>query len=183
MLIEKTTITVDLEQIKRDLEQVLMIQDWPDSVEDPRFPKNQICLTHREGSSSPWLEGNGSLKESGLQEKDFCIFNDDIPEYTRSVLENLARQEGVKFGRIRYMKLMPKTGLTVHIDNEYRYHLVLQTNRFAMFGHIYEGAEELGKVYHIPADSTFYKVDTRLGHFVYNGGWEERIHLVICVVE
>lgn len=183
MLIEKTDITVNLEQIRKDLEQVLAIQDWPESEIDPKLPRNQICLNHREGSTDPWLEGNGSLRDSGIAEKDFCIINDNVPEYTRTVLENLAKQEGVTFGRIRYMRLLPKVGLSVHVDNEYRYHLVLKTNRFAMFGHVYEGDEELGKVYHIPADGYFYKVDTRLGHFVYNGGWEDRIHLVICVVE
>jgi hypothetical protein len=39
------------------------------------------------------------------------------------------------------------------------------------------------KCYHIPADGYFYKVDTTKDHFVYNGGWEPRIHLVICEAE
>ncbi len=36
------------------------------------------------------------------------------------------------------------------------------------------------KCYNIPADGSFYRVDTTKEHFVYNGGWEPRIHLVIC---
>jgi hypothetical protein len=34
--------------------------------------------------------------------------------------------------------------------------------------------------YHLPADGIWYKVDTREVHWVYNGGEEERIHLVVC---
>ena len=183
MLIEKTNIIVDLEQMRKDLEGVLKIQEWPHPPFETELPHNQICLNHREGSSEPWVEGAGSLKKSGLKESDFNVFHKDLPKYTRTVLENLAQQEGVKFGRIRYMRMPSKSGLSVHVDHEYRYHLVLHTNRFAMFGHVYESNDELGKVYHIPADGTFYKVDTRLGHFVYNGGWEDRIHLVICVID
>jgi hypothetical protein len=183
MLITKTDVTINLEQMRKDLEHVLTLQTWPSPPPLSKLPHNQVCLNHREGSDNPWLEGAGSLTDSGLLESDFDIFNDGVPEYTRTVLENLAKQQGVKFGRIRYMKLPSKSGLSVHVDYEYRYHLVLHTNRFAMFGHVYEGDDELGKVYHIPADGTFYKVDTRLGHFVYNGGWEDRIHLVICVID
>lgn len=183
MLITKTDITVDLDQMRKDLEHVLTLQKWPNPPYETELPHNQICLNHIDGSSEPWVEGAGSLRKSGLKEIDFTVLNKDLPTYTRTVLENLAEQQGVKFGRIRYMRLPSKSGLSVHYDDEQRYHLVLQTNRFAMFGHVYEGDEELGKVYHMPADGTFYKVDTRLTHFVYNGGWEDRIHLVICVID
>jgi hypothetical protein len=183
MMINKTNITVDLEQMRKDLEHVLTLQKWPSPPPLSKLPHNQICLNHKEGSTDPWLEGAGSLKNSGLEESDFNTYHKDLPEYTRTVLENLAQKEGVKFGRVRYMRLPSKSGLSVHYDDEQRYHLVLQTNRFAMFGHVYEGDDELGKIYHIPADATFYKVDTTLTHFVYNGGWEDRIHLVICVVD
>jgi hypothetical protein len=182
MMINKTSITVDLEQMRKDLEHVLTLQDWPNPPPFSKLPHNQICLNHQEGSTNPWLEGSGSLRDSGLIEADFTVFNKDLPEYTRTILEDLAKKEGTTFGRIRYMRLPSKSGLSVHYDAEQRYHLVLHTNRFAMFGHVYEGDDELGKVYHIPADGSFYKVDTTLPHFVYNGGWEDRIHLVICAI-
>jgi hypothetical protein len=36
-----------------------------------------------------------------------------------------------------------------------------------------------GVTYHLPCDSSWYKVDTTQTHYVYNGGSEERIHLVV----
>jgi hypothetical protein len=78
------------------------------------------------------------------------------------------------------MRLMPKTGLSVHADFECRYHYVLETNKYAYFGEAVNDNELSAKCYNIPADGSFYRVDTTKEHFVYNGGWEPRIHLVIC---
>ena len=78
------------------------------------------------------------------------------------------------------MRLMPKTGLTVHADFEMRYHYALVTNPNAFFGEKGGENDVAATCYHIPADGNFYRVDTTRHHFVYNGGWEPRIHLVIC---
>jgi len=191
MIINKTNFSVNHSKMLDDLNFILKNHaQWPEyDPQNPRKPINQISLRHRiDTRFNLWEDGNGSLvdKETGKTlafENDFCCWNKDLPEYTKQVLEDLMQKENVNFGRVRYMRLMPKTGLTVHTDKEQRYHLVMTTNRFSMFGHVYEGSEELGKVYHMPADSHFYKVDTTLGHFVYNGGWEERIHLVCSIAD
>lgn len=185
-IVTKTKFAVDLDQMLQDMKTVLEFQDWPVSPLGTELVGNQISLRHRAGHES-WLDGIGSLKnKEGVkfaEEKDFTIWNKDLPKYTRDVLDQFQYKENVKFGRVRYMRLHAKTGLRVHYDFEYRYHLALVTDRFAMFGHYYEGSEEVAKCYHIPSNGTFYKVDTRLPHFVYNGSTEDRIHLVCCVAE
>jgi hypothetical protein len=188
MIIKKTQFSVDHSKIMDDLNHILTHTTWPIfDPQDPRKPINQISLRHRPNATGDlWADGNGSLvdRETGnvlAVESDFSQWNEKLPNYTKQALEQLMKTENVNFGRVRYMRLMPKTGLTVHTDKEQRYHLVLSTNRFSMFGHVYESSEELGKVYHMPADSHFYKVDTTLGHFVYNGGMQERIHLVCSI--
>jgi hypothetical protein len=80
------------------------------------------------------------------------------------------------------MRLMPKTGLSIHADVEQRYHFVLNTSPAALFGEYIGDADLAAKCYHLPEDGHFYHVDTTKPHFVYNGGWEPRIHLVICKV-
>ena len=186
--IEKLSTSVDLEQVRKDLADILKLQDWPVSElkVGTKTVSNQISLRHRPNVENTWLDGIGSLKDDSgnnvAHESDFTIWNDQLPEYTRSILEELSKKENVTFGRVRFMRLHSKSGLTIHTDFEIRYHLVIYTNRFALFGHAYEGSEELAKCYHVPADGYFYKVDTTLGHFVYNAGKEDRIHLVICPV-
>ena len=189
MIIKQTRFSVDHSKMLDDLNYVLANHaSWPEyDPQNPRKTINQISLRHRQNATGDlWADGNGSLinRETGsilAVESDFSQWNAKLPEYTKQVLEQLMSTEKVNFGRVRYMRLMPKTGLTVHTDTEQRYHLVLTTHRFAMFGHVYEGGEELGKVYHMPADGHFYKVDTTLGHFVYNGSMQERIHLVCSI--
>jgi hypothetical protein len=189
MIIKQTRFSVNHSKMLDDLNYVLANHaSWPEyDPQNPRKTINQISLRHRQNATGDlWADGNGSLinRETGsilAVESDFSQWNAKLPEYTKQVLEQLMSTEKVNFGRVRYMRLMPKTGLTVHTDTEQRYHLVLTTHRFAMFGHVYEGGEELGKVYHMPADGHFYKVDTTLGHFVYNGSMQERIHLVCSI--
>jgi hypothetical protein len=187
MLIDKTGFSVDIDQIKIDFEQVLSCVPWPEATLGTDLVGNQISLKHRLGHED-WYDGIGSLKnKDGVEfakESDFTVWHPGVPEYTRNILENFEKQNNVKFGRVRYMRLMGKTGLRVHTDFEYRYHLAVITNRFSMFGYYYEGKEpEVATCYHLPADGHFYMVDTRLPHFVYNGSWEERIHLVCCVAD
>lgn len=186
--ITKTLHTCDLEKIKQDLQSILSIYPWPAMVPDQLLPGNQIGLTHRPDAENIWLDGSGSLYDKKLKEfvgkeSDFSLWNPNVPSYTRKVLEELAESEQTKFGRIRFMRLMPKTGLSIHADFERRYHLVIETNPNALFGEKVIDDQLAAKCYHIPADGHFYKVDTTREHFVYNGGWEPRIHLVMCEAE
>ncbi len=178
MFIEKLNLTADIGLVKKDLENVLTMSSW--GVE------NQIGLTHRiNPKTDPWKDCVGSLydRETGTDlanESEFTEYNKDAPVYTRQKLEELASLENIKIGRVRFMKLMPKTGLTVHADTSHRYHLVLETNIHSYIAHT------LGKTnamcFHLPSDNYFYKVDTTKHHFVYNGGYTPRIHLVICPI-
>jgi hypothetical protein len=149
------------------------------------LPGNQLGITHRPGVENIWLDASGSLYDKNLQkftgkESEFTEWNKYLPSYTKSIIQELSNYENTTFGRIRFMRLMPKTGLSVHPDFEHRYHLALETNKYAYFGEHIGSSDVAAKCYHIPADSYFYKVDTTREHFVYNGGWEPRIHLVIC---
>lgn len=187
MFIEKLNLTADTATMITDLETVLSTVPWPEQkiVDGNRvYHANQIGLTYRAGSTHPWFDASGSLYDSDLKhftgkETDFTEWN-SVGEYTRTHILKLGEQLGIKFGRIRYMRLMPKTGLSVHFDFEPRYHYVLKTNQYAYFGRSQPEGDLAAKCYHIPADGHFYKVDTTKEHFVFNGGWEPRIHLVIA---
>lgn len=187
MLINKLDFQVDMVQIKKDFDSVLLKAPWPQSPLGTDLVGNQISLRHRP-EHEDWYDGIGSLKDKDgvefAKEEDFSVWHKDVPEYTKTVLEQLSEKNQVKFGRIRYMRLLGKTGLRVHYDFEYRYHLAVITNRFAMFGYYYEGKEpEVATCYHIPNNGHFYMVDTRLPHFVYNGSWDDRVHLVCSVID
>jgi len=177
--ITKLGDSVDLNQVKLDLEHMLSLTAWE--------PNNQIGIRHRKNSTDQWKDCTGWIynsidKKVLATEKDFDQWNDQCPSYMRSMLESLADNNGIRWGRIRLMRLMPKTGLTMHRDDGYRYHLVIETNPNSIFGECFEKMPFRSICYHVPADSHWYKVNTAKEHFVFNGGWTPRIHLVACAV-
>ena len=183
--ITKLTISADLDTMRSDLETTLEKCPWPLEDIHLKTPGNQIGLRCRPTSADPYLDASGGLYDKTkhkfiAKESDFSEFNDLVNPYTKSKLTELAEIEKINLGRVRYMRLMPKTGLSIHHDWEVRYHYVLHTNEHSLFGEYNNNSDTKALCYHIPADSYFYKVDTTRDHFVYNGGWEPRIHLVVC---
>lgn len=184
MFIKKLKISSDLEKIKINFEDILGISGWGD--------KNQIGLNCRIGAENRWFDAAGSLYDSEISdyladEQDFLEWNIDSNWYVRQQIERLSLDQDFKCGRVRFMLLKPKTGLSVHNDREFRYHLVLETNSNCYVAHNNITADlkksqlaSLSNCYHLPADGSWYRVDTREKHWVYNGGATDRIHLVVC---
>jgi hypothetical protein len=181
MFVKKLEFTADLEKMKDDLGYVLGKSDW--GIE------NQIGLSHRPGASNLWKDCVGSLWDRAndielVKEEEFTELNSESPFYTIKKLQELADIENFKLGRVRYMRLMPKTGLTVHNDSSVRYHYVLETNHYSFISYIPTSSSSISTIgFNLPPDSFFYKVDTQLLHYVYNGGTTPRTHLVICPLE
>lgn len=175
MFIEKLNFTVDLEQVRKDLETILEKTTWHN---------NQIGLTYRPGAKDPWNDSTGSLYDrinniELVKESEFTEFNTNTPSYLTHILNTLCEIQNFEIGRARFMRLLPKSGLSVHSDTSERYHLVIKTNIDAFIAHTMKASGMAAICFHLPDNATFYKVDTTKKHFVYNGGSEERIHLVI----
>jgi len=178
MFIQKLDLTANVAQVLEDLKTIRTMAPWE--------PHNQISLVHRPAVTDlaeRWKDGTGSLFEKGkrlAREEDFTEINDQVPTYTQEVLQRLATHENIEIGRARFMNLGFHRGLGVHQDESVRYHLVIKTHVFAYIAQARPGQVEAATCYHLPADGFFYKVDTRVPHFVFNGDQRQRIHLVIC---
>lgn len=189
MFIKKLNFVSDSDRILNELHTIL---EHPEAG-SIWASKNQVGINSRPASTEPWSDGVGSLLKNSsdygtlrASESDFTVWNLDEDSYLRQQVVGMAAATGFTPGRVRIMRLKPKTGLRLHPDTEERYHLVLQTNFQAMIGHhVREDFTErsdlpsLGIVYRIPKDNTWYKVDTTEVHWVYNGGNEDRIHVVV----
>jgi hypothetical protein len=190
MFIEKLNFTADTDLMLDDLNMVLSTEPWPEKkIEstDRIYHANQLGLTYRVGAEYPWYDASGSLYDKSKghftdKEINFTEWN-PVGEYTKNIIKSLKDSLGIEFGRMRYMRLMPKTGLSVHKDFDARYHYVLKTTPHAYFGLAETDNDVSAKCYHIPADGHFYRVDTTRDHFVFNGSWEPRIHLVLSEIK
>lgn len=183
MYLEKLEFTSDYDRMITECDTLIKTISW--------MSTNQIGLNCRPGVHNKWTDAAGSLQnrqtgERRANEWDFTEWNLNNDNYIRQQIEHLAELESAKLGRIRIMRLMPKTGLSIHADLEIRYHYVLYTNpkSFFCFNETVPNSNSVLPVkalcYHIPRDYHWYKVDTTKVHWVYNGGETDRVHLVVC---
>jgi hypothetical protein len=176
-IIKQLELTVNTDLIQQDLDKILTYTTWGSH--------NQIGLNHRPGADNIWFDNIGSLfnRETRTRlanEHDFTQWSPDFPTYIKTAIDLLEKAENFRVGRVRFMRCMPKCGLSYHVDESIRYHLVIATNPSAFFIGAVEGKDEIAHCFHLPRDNYFYKVDTTVLHTVYNAGNDPRIHLVIC---
>lgn len=174
----------DSDRVVDDLSKILEINPWGNA--------NQIGLRHRLDVEDKWKDSVGSLYDRVNEvklgsESDFTEWGIDQNWYVRQQIEILENTLGIKTGRVRFMNLLPRRGLSVHRDDEVRYHLVLKTNpkSFISVATNFEMMDQsdlpvAATCFHMPKDNHWYEVDTRQIHWVYNGGDENRVHLVVC---
>lgn len=146
----------------------------------PFDANNQISLTHREGHQD-FYDGVGSLYDFENnkwlhREGEFKCFNADLEKsYLHEVYKTSLEHIPFSVGRVRLMRLMPKTCLSMHIDDNLRFHIPIITNPqcFMVFA-------EAPPV-RLPNNGSLYWTNTIIPHSVFNGhNNEERIHLVFA---
>lgn len=131
----------------------------------------QLSVRSRDGENL--LDGISSINNFGsFEEKDF---NKTNQYFKGTVVDDLIQeieQDGYAVGRMRYMRQMPRTAYSYHMDCEPRIHFALDTTDQAML--IVDD-----EVLRIPADGRGYWINTTLPHTAVNCATTKRIHLVI----
>ena len=109
--------------------------------------------------------------------KSMSFWNEQTPNYTSNIIDELSELVGKKFIRARYLCQGPAAGYPVHVDSSTRYHFPIVTNPYSFLASVSE--DDTIHPVHLPTGNHFYEVDTLSKHFVYNAGAEPRVHLVI----
>ena len=81
-----------------------------------------------------------------------------------------------KLGRVRLLWKLPRTTLSWHRDPEPRLHIPIITNPGCIMV-----IDNVAK--HMPADGSVWITNNKKYHNAFNGGEENRIHLVACVLD
>ena len=101
-----------------------------------------------------------------------------VPEfqdtYFKHVYETLTKR--FKLGRVRLLLKEPRSTLSWHKDPEPRLHIPIITNLGCSMV-----IENIAK--HLPADGSVTITNNTKFHNFFNGGEQDRIHLVACVLE
>ena len=149
---------------------------------------NAICLTQIPGDPNsitggnirglfwtrPDSTGKEVQRENPIDETKYTEFVKLFEDtYFKEVYDTLIPKYNL--GRVRLLWKMPRTTLSWHRDPERRLHIPIVTNPGALM--IIDD-----EVKHMPADGKVYITDNTKYHNFFNGGEQDRIHLVAVLL-
>ena len=169
----------DIERLQEDLNKIYAAVQYKEGA---------VCgislTTPADGSEEDargifWTKPNASGAEEQREEHvDESIYTKFIEEakdtYYYEVYKTLCAH--YKIGRVRVLKLKPRTSLSWHRDPEPRIHIPIVTTPGSLVA-----VENFAT--NMPANGYAYFMNTAKYHIAMNGGEEDRIHLVATVLD
>ena len=124
--------------------------------------------------TKPDQTGKEVVRDQMIDEASYTEFINDYKDtYFKEVVETL--QKNYKIGRVRILLKKPRSTLSWHRDPEPRLHIPIITNPGSIMV-----IDNVAK--HMPADGSVWITNNIKYHNAFNGGEENRIHLVACVL-
>ena len=150
---------------------------------------NAICLTQIPNDPNSitggnvrglyWTKPDSTYEEvqreeviDEVQYSEFVKLFEDT--YFKEMYDALTKK--YKLGRVRLLWKLPRTTLSWHRDPEPRLHIPIVTNFGARMC-----IDEV--IHHMPADGGVWITDNTKYHNAFNGGEEDRVHLVATVLD
>ena len=175
---EKLDIKFDIQKLQLATNELFSKMSWQQHV------VKGVCMTQIPGDPSsadgdklrgvfytkPDSSGEEVKRENEVDESQYLEFVEDFKgTYFEEVYNELSKKH--KLGRVRLLLLEPRNSLSWHRDPEPRLHIPIFTNQGAHLV-IDDTLKQL------QADGRVWFTNTRKYHTVFNGGEENRIHLV-----
>ena len=183
---QKQDVKFDIIKLKQACDEVLKIKGFDTSLGIPHFagiPLNQIpgdpdSVKGNNVRGIYWTKPDSTgvevQRESKIDEHKYTEFVDDFKNtYFKEVYDQLTKK--YKLGRMRLLLKEPRSTLSWHRDPEPRLHIPIYTNPGAIMV-----VDNVTK--HMPADGSVWITNNTKYHNAFNGGEENRVHLVACVL-
>lgn len=176
----------DISKLRNDLEKVLEIKKFKSpgvthfgAIPINRIPNDESSVEGNNVRGRYWTIADETGKEVSRDiDIDESKYTELVPEfentYFKEVYETLKSK--FKLGRVRLLLKEPRSTLSWHKDPEPRLHIPIITNKGCMMV-----IENVAK--HMPADGSVTITNNTKFHNFFNGGEQNRIHLVACVLE
>ena len=184
--LKKQDVKFDIIKLKQACDEVLKIKGFDTSLGIPHFagiPLNQIpgdpdSVKGNNVRGIYWTKPDSTgvevQRESKIDEHKYTEFVDDFKNtYFKEVYDQLTKK--YKLGRMRLLLKEPRSTLSWHRDPEPRLHIPIYTNPGAIMV-----VDNVAK--HMPADGSVWITNNTKYHNAFNGGEENRVHLVACVL-
>ena len=183
---QKQDVKFDIDELKKAYNEILRIKDFDGVTGVSNF--GAISLTQIPGDpdsikghkargvfwTKPNQFGKEVVRDQMIDEAAYSEFIDDYKNtYFKEVFEALSTK--YKLGRVRILLKEPRSTLSWHRDPEPRLHIPIITNPGSIMV-----IDNVAK--HLPADGSVWITNNTKYHNAFNGGEENRIHLVACVL-
>ena len=184
---QKQDVKFDIIKLKQACDEVLKIKGFDTSLGIPHFagiPLNQIpgdpdSVKGNNVRGIYWTKPDSTgvevQRENKIDEHKYTEFVEDFKNtYFKEVYDELTKK--YKLGRMRLLLKEPRSTLSWHRDPEPRLHIPIYTNPGAIMV-----VDNIAK--HMPADGSVWITNNTKYHNAFNGGEENRVHLVACVLD
>jgi hypothetical protein len=184
---DKQDIKFDINELQKAYKEILKIKNFDSPKEISNF--GAISLTQIPGDpdsikghkargvywTKPDSTGKETIRDVTIDEAAYSEFIEDFKNtYFKEVYDDLSSK--YKLGRVRILLKQPRSTLSWHRDPEPRLHIPIITNPGSIMV-----IDNIAK--HLPADGSVWITNNRKYHNAFNGGEEDRIHLVACVLD
>ena len=184
---QKQNIKFDILKLQEAYRQIVKTKKFEDGGGISHF--GAICLTRKPGDPDSvkgsrargiyWTKPNKSgvevSRDINIDESDYSEF---IPDYENTYFKEVfdVLSSKYKLGRMRILLKEPRSTLSWHRDPEPRLHIPIISNPGCLMV-----IDNVAK--HMPADGSVWVTNNTKYHNAFNGGEENRIHLVACVLD
>ena len=175
----------DIEKLNEALKVVLSRKNYDDAAGTKyiagiflnQIPGNPDSVRGENVKGIYWTKPNKFGKETvrakQIDETAYTEFVKDLEDtYFKEVYDVLSKR--FKLGRVRILLKEPRSTLSWHRDPEPRLHIPIITNPGCIMV-----IENVAK--HLPANGSAYITNNIKYHNAFNGGEENRVHLVACL--
>ena len=179
-------VKIDILRLRTELEDVLKKKKFNTlgishfgAISINRIPGDEESIKGHNTRGAYWTYPDEKGKEVKRDQTiDESEYTEIVPEFKNTYFEEIYKllKSKFKLGRVRILLKEPRSTLSWHRDPEPRLHIPIITNPGCKMV-----IEDVAK--HMPADGTVTITNNTKYHNFFNGGEQDRIHLVACVLE
>ena len=176
----------DVDKLRHDLNKILKLKNFNSlgiknfaAISLNQIPGDKSSIEGHNVRGTYWTIPDESGKEAKRdKEIDESKYTELVAEFKGTYFEEVFNilRKNFKLGRVRILLKEPRSTLSWHRDPEPRLHIPIITNKGCRMV-----IEDVSK--HLPADGTVTITNNTKYHNFFNGGEQNRIHLVACVLE
>jgi len=183
---QRQNIKFDIAKLQQAYKEIVKTKKFEDAgvtnfgaISLTQIPGNPESIIGSNARGIYWTKPDKTGKEVSrdvnIKEEDYSEFIKEYENtYFKEVYDKLSSK--YKLGRVRILLKQPRSTLSWHRDPEARLHIPIITNPGCIM--VIDNVAQ-----HMPADGSVWITNNTKYHNAFNGGEEDRIHLVACVLD